>query len=180
MAVDAQQLMQFMNEFRGTTAQMIATAVQTSMQQAMEAMRQQQSAANSTEGAQPRRATENMHKFYNRLEKFNGEEGKWKEWSYQFGVATGAYDQKTAAVMEAVEALAITEVSTENLSLGLKEAEATWMDSTQGQLFSVLCLLTAGEPNMLVRSCEDRNGYAAWKKLHDRYNPRTPASLTAA
>jgi hypothetical protein len=33
---------------------------------------------------------------------------------------------------------------------------------------------------MLVRSCDDKNGYAAWKKLYDRYNPKTPASLTAA
>ena len=24
------------------------------------------------------------------------------------------------------------------------------------------------------------NGYVAWKKLYDRYNPKTPASLTAA
>ena len=180
MAVDAQQLMHFMNEFRGAATQMIAAAVQTSVQQAMEAMRRQQGAASPMEAAQPRRATENMHKFYNRLDKFSGQEGAWKEWYFQFGVATGAYDQQTAAVMEAVEGLAITEASTENLSLGLKEAEATWMESTQGQLFSVLCLLTAGEPNMLVRSCEDRNGYAAWKKLYDRYNPKTPASLAAA
>ena len=40
--------------------------------------------------------------------------------------------------------------------------------------------LTSGEPNGIVRSVEDRNGYVAWKKLYERYNPRTPASLTAA
>ena len=26
----------------------------------------------------------------------------------------------------------------------------------------------------------DGDGFVAWKKLYDRYNPRTPASLTAA
>ena len=31
-----------------------------------------------------------------------------------------------------------------------------------------------------MRSGEDKNGYTAWKKLHDRFNLKTPASLTAA
>ena len=44
----------------------------------------------------------------------------------------------------------------------------------------IAALLTKGEANQLVRSCEDKNGYTAWKKLYDRFNPKTPASLTAA
>ena len=40
--------------------------------------------------------------------------------------------------------------------------------------------MTKGEANQLVRSCNDKNGYTAWKKLYDRFNPKTPASLTAA
>ena len=41
-------------------------------------------------------------------------------------------------------------------------------------------MLTSGEANFIVRSCDDKNGYTAWKRLYDRYNPKTPASLTAA
>ena len=51
---------------------------------------------------------------------------------------------------------------------------------TQSEMFSALSLLTKGEANQLVRSCEDKNGYTAWKKLFDRFNPKTPASLAAA
>ena len=65
-----------------------------------------------------------------------------------------------------------------NLSLGQEEAD--WMQKTKADMFGVLSLLTKGEANQLVRSCEDKNGYTAWKKLFDRYNPKTPASLTAA
>ena len=43
-----------------------------------------------------------------------------------------------------------------------------------------MSLLTKGEANQVVRGVEDMNGYVAWKRLYDRFNPRTPASLTAA
>ena len=57
--------------------------------------------------------------------------------------------------------------------------EAT-IGRSKGELFSVLTLWTKGEPNQIVRGVLDQDGFVAWKKLYDRYNPRTPASLTAA
>ena len=152
----------------------VAQAVAQAQEKMMEAIGLQ-----TGKGEGPKVA-KSMHKFYTRLEKFGSDENKWKEWFYQFGVATSAYDKRTAAVMELVEAMEMTEVTTEQIMLELEGAKAEWMDNTQAELFSVLCLLTTGEANMLVRSCEDKNGYAAWKKLYDRYNPKTPASLTAA
>ena len=62
----------------------------------------------------------------------------------------------------------------------MTQEQQDWMGRTQSEMFSVLSLLTKGEANQLVRSCEDKNGYTAWKKLYDRFNPKTPASLTAA
>ena len=122
----------------------------------------------------------NLHKFYTRLEKFSGEDGKWKEWWYQFVVATNAYDEKTAAIMEAVEKMELTEVTTEDILLELAQEQAAWVEGTKSGLFNVLCLMTSGEANSLVRSCMDKNGYTAWKRIYDRFNPRTPASLIAA
>ena len=54
-------------------------------------------------GTQTRASGNNLHKFYARLDKFAGDEGTWKEWWYQFGVATNAYDEKAAALMETIE-----------------------------------------------------------------------------
>ena len=65
-------------------------------------------------------------------------------------------------------------------STSMSQEKSEWMKRSQSEMFSVLSLLTKGEANQLVRSCEDKNGYAAWKKLYDRFNPKTPASLTAA
>ena len=151
----------------------MATSVAQAVTQAMEAMRQ-------TAGGGGPKAAKSLHKFYTRLEKFGGEDGRWKEWHYQFGVATNAYDTKTAMVMELVERIELTEITTDQIQLELEDAHEEWMTDTHAGLFSVLCLLTSGEANMLVRSCEDKNGYTAWKKLYDRFNPKTPASLTAA
>ena len=119
-----------------------------------------------------------IHKYFTRLEKFDGEQ--WKEWYYQFGVAANTYNVKNGALLEIVENLELDEVSTVNIELELSQGESNWMAATQSEMFGVLSLLTKGEANLLVRSCEDKNGYTAWKKLYDRFNPKTPASLTAA
>ena len=119
-----------------------------------------------------------IHKFYARLEKLDGDQ--WKEWSYQFAVATNTYKPENGELLEAVEKLELDDVTTVDIELELSQKQADHMKATQAEMFGVLSLLTKGEANMLVRSCVDKNGYAAYKKLFDRYNPRTPASLTAA
>ena len=162
MAINEEALMRVM-----------AASVAQAVTQAVEALRQ------TGQHGGPKTA-DNMHKFYTRLEKFSGEAGNWKEWYYQFGVATSTYDQKTAAVMERVEKLELTEVTTDHIKLELGEEDERWLDGTKMGLFGVLGMLTSGEANFLVRSCEDKNGYTAWKRLYDRYNPKTLASLTAA
>lgn len=154
--------------------QIISQAVAAAVAQTLEAQRHHAGAGGD------KKAGKNMHKFYTRLEKFSDDVTKWKEWHYQFGVATNAYDRKTAELMEAVEKIQLTEVTSGTIGIELEDDAKQWLESTKAELFSVLCLLTAGEANMLVRSCEDRDGYTAWKKLYDRFNPKTPASLTAA
>ena len=112
-----------------------------------------------------------IHKHYTRLDKLVPEE--WKEWHYQFSVATHAFHAKNGALLELVEQKELDEVSTESLELVLQPDEVEWMRKSQSEMFSALSLLTKGEANQLVRSCEDKNGYTAWKRLYDRYNPKT-------
>ena len=51
-----------------------------------------------------------IHKHYARLEKLVPED--WKEWQYQFGVATHAYCSKNGLLLEIVERMELDEVST--------------------------------------------------------------------
>ena len=111
-----------------------------------------------------------IHKHYARLEKLVPED--WKEWQYQFGVATHGYSSKHGALLEIVERMELDEVSTETLKNQMTQEQKEWMERTQSEMFSVLSLLTKGEANQLVRSCDDKNGHTAWKKLYDRFNRR--------
>ena len=112
-----------------------------------------------------------IHKHYTRVEKLNPDE--WKEWHYQFTVATHAFNVKHGALLEIVERLEMDDVTTDNLELMLNVNETDWMKRTQAEIFSVLTWLTKGEANQMVRGCDDMDGYLAWKKLYDRYNPKT-------
>ena len=87
---------------------------------------------------------------------------------------------KHSVLLEIVECMELDEVSTETLKNQMSQEQSEWMGRTQSEMFSVLSLWTKGEANQLVRSCDDKNGYTAWKKLHDRFNPQAPASLAAA
>ena len=159
------------------TAEQVMQMITQAISSTLEAIDARRPTTTQTTSAAPRT---NTHKFYTRLDKFGGDETKWKEWWYQFGVATNRHDERTAQIMEVVEKMDLTEVTTNDIALELTQEQSAWVDGTKAGLFNVLCLMTSGEANSLVRSCVDKNGYTAWKKVYDRYNPRTPASLTAA
>ena len=92
--------------------------------------------------------------------------------STQFGVATHACSSTHGALLEIVERMELEEVYTENLKNQMSQEQSEWMERTQSEMFRVLSLLTNGEANQLVRSCDDKNDYTAWKKLYDRFNPK--------
>ena len=120
-----------------------------------------------------------IFKHYSRAEKLGGAE-EWREWHYQFVVATKARSSETGALLDTVEGKDLDEADSVNLIGELLQSETDHMQRTGGELYSVLSLLTKGEANQVVHGVDDMNGYVAWKRLYDRFNPRTPASLTAA
>ena len=90
---------------------------------------------------------------------------EWKEWQYQLGVATHAYNAKNGALLEIVERMEHDEITTESLEHEMSQEESEWMKRLQSEMFSVLSLLAKGEANQLVRSCEDKTGHAAWRDV---------------
>ena len=104
------------------------------------------------------RSDQDVRKALDRMETFDGKIEKWKEWSYKFSVITQGGCRKTGHLMGLVERMD-ENVNSEDMGLDMSADEAEWMH---------------------VRCVEDRNGYMAWKKLYERYNPRTPASLMTA
>ena len=130
-------------------------------------------------------AEKNVKKRYGQVDKLSGL-NDWKEWHYQFVVATKAFAPDLGALLEKVQALDIVgEVTAEELGSArnpgvISVEEERRMASTMHEMYSVFVLWTKGEANQVVRGVADANGWVAWKRLYDRFNPRTPASLTAA
>ena len=121
-----------------------------------------------------------IHKQYSKVEKFGGASNEWKEWHFQFIVATKAAALDVGQVLEALEPIKMDEVTDDIIRRNIDASSFPIMDRAKGELFSVLTLWTKGEANQIVRNVVDSNGFVAWKRLYDRFNPRTPASMAAA
>ena len=137
--------------------------------------------AGTTAGGATATPSKLMHKHFNQVDKLSSA-SDWREWQYQFLVATKAASLQVGETMEKVQKLMLDEVTAETIAqdVDITQTDEATIGRSKGELFSVLTLWTKGEPNQIVRGVLDQDGFVAWKKLYDRYNPRTPASLTAA
>ena len=124
-------------------------------------------------------AMANVHKRYSQVGKLSGADD-WREWHYQWIVATKAFAPAVVEVLEKLQVEDMDEVATDTVDQVLDPAYAQLVADNKAGVFSILTLWTKGDANAIVRSVDDQNGFVAWKRLYDRYNPRTPASLTSA
>ena len=116
-------------------------------------------------------------KMFRRVEAFAGGDAEWKEWFFNFGIAMTSANVHIAKVMRDIENEGKTEVTVEMVraAAALEEWSDEWTIRAESDLFGLLCMLTKGEANTTVRSAEERNGFVAWAKLYQKYNPKTPA-----
>ena len=122
-------------------------------------------------GRDRRRGLEERH--FRRVDKFDGR-GMWSDWSFTMKAAVRSANRETAEVMEWME---------KNQNPTMEELEQYVVDfevnADGAELFDVLIGLTSGEALTVVRGIGDMNGYFAWKKLCERFNPNTPAKALA-
>ena len=115
-------------------------------------------------------------RFFRRVEKFDGEEGAWKEWSFQFKTQVGVASKFTRDKLDEIQK-AGGEVDFDSVFVEDKEEI---VDKLGAELYSVLTSLVSGEALMIVRGVPHGDGWKAWGKLFNRYNPRTPARALMA
>ena len=115
-------------------------------------------------------------KVYRRVDKYTGTAGTWQEWSFAFVNATCGVNHDVGKALERIGHQCETVLTPENLARCVDE------DTRQKhgpELFSVLCGLTAGDANSVVRGIlakhNMRCGFAAYFMLSVRFNPKTPA-----
>ena len=127
-------------------------------------------------GGEGERRGELGERNFRRMDIF-GADGEWKEWYFNFGVQVKGANKEVAQVMGLVENLCFREgdLDVDGIKFELDSDAEAVVDKFGGELYVRLCELTKGEPNTVIRSVAERCGFVAWKKLYDRYNPRTPA-----
>ena len=117
-------------------------------------------------------------KYFRRIEKFSGDAPKWQEWLFGVCVAVGAVSPECVLAMENV----IKGSGTIRDVTKLDEVVNAEVKAKFGaELFGVLCSLTGGEANVVVRSVVQKGagycGFSALCLLSQRFNPKTPARV---
>ena len=117
-------------------------------------------------------------KYFRRIDKFSGDTTKWQEWLFNVFVAVSGVSAECVLAMEDVVKNASATSNPENLHLLVQKQT---LDKYKSELFGVLCSLTEGEANVVVRSTIQRGlgycGFAALCLLSQRFNPKTPARV---
>ena len=110
---------------------------------------------------------------FRRVDKFDGK-SSWSDWCFTFKAAARSADKLVVEMMEWMEKQATPkqeELDTHVVDIGV--------DADGVDLFDTLVALTSGEALTIVRGTENMNGFFAWKRLMERFNPNTPAKALA-
>ena len=113
---------------------------------------------------------------FRRVEKFDGKEGMWKEWGFQFKTQVGAASRYTRNKLDEIQ----KEGTDPDLDGIFVDDNADMVDKLGAELYSTLTSLVSGEALMMVRGVPHGDGWKAWSKLFNRYNPKTPARALMA
>ena len=101
-----------------------------------------------------------------RLPEFDGEIVKFGEWTFAFKRCIRSMSPRAYEVMVAAEANTLDE-SESNLAEDAAKIS--------GEVYDLLCQACTGEAIAILRGVEDCRGLYAWKKLHEKYRPKTLA-----
>jgi hypothetical protein len=114
---------------------------------------------------------------FRRVEKYDGNEAKWKEWSFTFKTQVGAANKTARNLLDEVQKMKSEDPDVETLFVDMVDKDM--VDKIGAELYSALTGLL-GEPLTFVRGIAHGDGWRAWHKLYHRYNPRTPARALVA
>ena len=112
---------------------------------------------------------------FRRVDKYSGGAG-WKEFAFQIRTSAGAADSRVRDVMDEI----VKAGKTPDWDIIF----ATWSDEDMNkmgaELYAVLSTLVMGEAMTVVRGVPSGDGWEAWSRLFNRFDPRTPAKALMA
>ena len=136
-------------------------------------------AAVPTVTVEPKIATKTIEeKHFRRNEVYAGVMGTWQEWSFNFLTAVSGVNLKVGEALAEIGKASTVPLTEESLQLLV---HTDLRDKHGAELFGVLCQLTTGDANAVVRGIIakaglGRCGFAAFYALSFRFNARTPST----
>ena len=120
---------------------------------------------------------------FRRLEKFTGAEGTWQEWSFNMSMTITQVDPKLGEALDEIRLKSKSPISADMFdveSSPFTKIDDDMLKSYSAALYGVMCSLTGGEANAIVRNVSQKLeakkcGFIAFYALNVRFNPRTPA-----
>ena len=112
-------------------------------------------------------------RYFRRLLPFEGVNQSWKDWSFQFKAAVKVASKDVAEIIDWIERQQ-GDVCVDEVILHTHGDEDN-MKKLASELYDVLCMLLKGEPLLLLQGIVGMDGFKAWQKINQKYNPVTPA-----
>ena len=107
---------------------------------------------------------------FRRMEKYNGEAGKFREWTFQLMTAVGGVNPGVRTVMDLVQRNQ-KEPDWDEVFADMSEED---VKKYGAELYNLLVTLVSGEALTVVRGIPG-DGWEAWHRLLVRFDPKTPA-----
>ena len=150
------------------------------MQDVFQAMFKQFGIAAMASGGGAEKKT-NKRKLYDKQYKdqgkFGGGESAWKQWAFQFRIATKIGCHATMEGMDMITSLKDQMSVTDLIMHPRFQGDKEEMELRATELYDILCLRCEGEALVVVQSIAMMDGFAAWQKLEEVYNLQTTAKV---
>jgi len=118
------------------------------------------------------------YKSFSRMEKFTGNANEWSGWTFNLKVCANAMDDEFGEMVDQAMKIKLEKEHHQDLKAGLDSDFLTDPYTMSKKFFEVMCGLTTGEANVIVRSTVEKFGscgFGALYLLNKRYRPNTHA-----
>ena len=118
-------------------------------------------------------------KCYSRLDKFAGGEEQWREWSFDFRMATATQNATVFEIFNWIEENGehTFRESMATVAEGIRDGRCNGMETIDKEIFQHLALNTEGEAKMVVKAVESADGFVACSRSHAKSSRRTLARI---
>ena len=116
------------------------------------------------------------YKSFTRMEKFSGNANEWSGWLFNLKVCADAMDEDFGAAMRDITKAKMLKEDLDSLMVEVEDMDEPY--KLNKKLFEILCGLTIGEANVVVRGTAEKFGNCGFRALYllnKRYRPNTHA-----